>query len=222
MKRLLALMLFAVSLGVMAQGTSFYDYPFNPDANGDDVVGVADLQSFLALYGQTLGGIPEQCTYDGSSIEQFLAGLLNGDVVLDSVFVEYEVQDVSTYFIPGCPDAQTDTVLVAYTGIWTSVESSSSFAPWDFRFGGDNHWFYVYYSSSSGTTSLRFENSYLEQLGYIQDGFFDSENSQTNGVGLPFPIEWQYDEDGISLPWANGWALHANYIHILPYWHYAE
>ena len=50
----------------------------------------------------------------------------------------------------------------------------------------------------------------------------DFSTQPTNGVGLPFPIEWQYDEDGISLPWTNGWALHANYIHILPYWHYAE
>ena len=221
MKRLVALMICAVSLGAAAQGTSIYDYPFNPDANGDDLVGVADLQSFLTLYGQTLGGMPEQCTYDGSSMEQFLAGLLNGDVILDSVFVEYEVQDVSTYFVPGCPDALTDTAVVAYTGTWTET-GSSSFASWDFRFGGGNHWFYVYYNSYNGTTYLRFQNSYLEQLGYIQDGFFDSENSQTSSESLPFPIEWQYDEDGISLPWLNGWAIHANYIHILPYWHYAE
>ena len=50
MKRLVALMIYAVSLGAAAQIS--FDAPWNPDANGDAQIGVSDLQSFLAVYGQ--------------------------------------------------------------------------------------------------------------------------------------------------------------------------
>ena len=51
MKRPIALMICAVSLGAAAQ---FPNLPYNPDENGDGFVGVADLQGLLAVYGQTL------------------------------------------------------------------------------------------------------------------------------------------------------------------------
>ena len=47
MKRLVALMICAVSLGAAAQ----FRLPYNPDENGDGFIGVADLQSFLTNYG---------------------------------------------------------------------------------------------------------------------------------------------------------------------------
>ena len=50
MKRLIALMMCAASLVVAAQIS--FDAPWNPDANGDAQIGVSDLQSFLAVYGQ--------------------------------------------------------------------------------------------------------------------------------------------------------------------------
>lgn len=50
MKRLVALIMCAVSLGAAAQIS--FDAPWNPDANGDAQIGVSDLQSFLAVYGQ--------------------------------------------------------------------------------------------------------------------------------------------------------------------------
>jgi len=48
MKRLVALMMCAVSLGAAAQ---FPSLPYNPDDNGDGLIGVADLQGLLANYG---------------------------------------------------------------------------------------------------------------------------------------------------------------------------
>ena len=50
MKRLLALMLCTVSLGVTAQVT----YPYNPDSDNNGSLGLNDLLDFLALYGQPL------------------------------------------------------------------------------------------------------------------------------------------------------------------------
>ena len=48
MKPFVALMMFAVSLGVAAQ---FPNLPYNPDENGDGFIGVADLQGLLSNYG---------------------------------------------------------------------------------------------------------------------------------------------------------------------------
>ena len=46
MKRFVAMMMCAVSLGAAAQIT----YPYNPDANSDGFIGVVDLQDFLSVY----------------------------------------------------------------------------------------------------------------------------------------------------------------------------
>ena len=48
MKRLVAMMMFAVSFGAAAQ---FPSLPYNPDENGDGLIGVADLQGLLSQYG---------------------------------------------------------------------------------------------------------------------------------------------------------------------------
>ena len=48
MKRLLALMLCAVSLGVGAQ--TEYPYPYNPDGNNDGFINLSDLLDLLVLY----------------------------------------------------------------------------------------------------------------------------------------------------------------------------
>ena len=48
MKRFVALMMCAVSLGAAAQ---FPNLPYNPDENGDGLIGVVDLQGLLANYG---------------------------------------------------------------------------------------------------------------------------------------------------------------------------
>ena len=48
MKQLIALMMCAVSLGAAAQ---FPNLPYNPDENGDGLIGVTDLQGLLSNYG---------------------------------------------------------------------------------------------------------------------------------------------------------------------------
>ena len=54
MKRLIALMMCAVSLGAAAQ---FPNLPYNPDENGDGLIGVVDLQGLLSNYGNEFAGV---------------------------------------------------------------------------------------------------------------------------------------------------------------------
>ena len=49
MKRIVALMMCAVSLGASAQIT----YPYNPDGNADSLISVPDIQDFLSVYGNS-------------------------------------------------------------------------------------------------------------------------------------------------------------------------
>ena len=83
MKRLLALMLCAVSLGAAAQIT----YPYNPDFENDGSVGIEDLLELLAVYG--LSFQPNPILLDGVEIENWLyqqtAILLEQQQVQDSL-----------------------------------------------------------------------------------------------------------------------------------------
>ena len=54
MRRLLALMMCAVSLGAAAQ---FPNLPYNPDDNADGLIGVADLQALLANNGSEFSSV---------------------------------------------------------------------------------------------------------------------------------------------------------------------
>ena len=53
MKHLLTLALFAFGLNALAQ---FPNLPYNPDENGDGLIGVVDLQGLLANYGNEFAG----------------------------------------------------------------------------------------------------------------------------------------------------------------------
>ena len=66
MKRLLALMLCAVSLGVSAQVT----YPYNPDGNADTLIGVTDLQDLLTNYGQPF--LPSEILVGDSTLSSWI------------------------------------------------------------------------------------------------------------------------------------------------------
>ena len=73
-------------------------------------------------------------------------------------------------------------------------------------------------------------NSVLNDLGLTGDGFFGGQQSSfvqstTAESPLPLPEDGYLNEGGIHFDnaWApHHWAYYANYLHILPYWHYAE
>ena len=82
------------------------------------------------------------------------------------------------------------------------------------------------FNQLNGKYEIVLYNYALNEYGFIQDGFFGSWIAITESY-LPMPAEWILNEDGINLneaDWSQGepWVDFANYLHILPYWHYAE
>lgn len=73
MKRLVAMMMCAVSLGVAAQST--ITYPYNPDEDGNGQIAVADLQGILATYGGAFS--PSEILVDGETLTNVLTQLQN-------------------------------------------------------------------------------------------------------------------------------------------------
>ena len=92
----MTLMALVVAVTAGAQGTTIHEYPWNPDWNNDNYIGSQDLTGFLSAFGSEFGNPPEPCDYDGTPLEEFIWHLrwLN---ILDSIFIEYELEDVSTY-----------------------------------------------------------------------------------------------------------------------------
>ena len=83
MKRIVALMMCAVSLGAAAQVT----YPYNPDGNADTLIGVTDLQDILSTYGQPF--LPSEVLVGDSTlsfwIDQLSATVLTQQATIDSL-----------------------------------------------------------------------------------------------------------------------------------------
>ena len=97
----MTLMALAFAFTAGAQGTTIHEYPWNPDSNNDNLIGVDDLLDFLPVFGDEFGNPPEPCDYDGTPLEEFDISVLDGTIILDSIFVEYEIEDTGTYFLPG-------------------------------------------------------------------------------------------------------------------------
>ena len=83
MKRLLALMLCAVSLGVTAQVT----YPYNPDGNADGSIALGDLMDVLTVYGNPFS--PSEILVGDSTlsfwVDQLSATVLTQQATIDSL-----------------------------------------------------------------------------------------------------------------------------------------
>ena len=99
MKHLTTLLTMAITLTGLAQ-----QMPYNPDANGDDFVGVDDVLGVLGVYDTALMQPDLQCDYEGTDLEQLFSGFVNGDLVMDSVYVEYFYSDSVETFVPPCPE----------------------------------------------------------------------------------------------------------------------
>ena len=226
MKHLMTLLALVVAVTAGAQGTAIHEYPWNPDFNNDTYVGSEDLMGLLSTYGTQFGLPPEPCDYDGTPLEELIAGISNGDIILDSMFIEYQLEDVSTYYITGCPDPVTDTLIFENSVLLTNVYNSNgepAISGTD-SYGGD-HFFVPQINNQTGTYEFDILNYSLLFLGFTSDGFFGGVYATAGPTTIPFHEDWFLDENGIHFgsPWTESmWLFYANYIHILPYWHYAE
>ena len=73
MKRLISLMMCAVSLGAAAQST--ITYPFNPDANSDGFVGVSDILEGVATYDNFFS--PGEIMVGDTALGEWLSSIQN-------------------------------------------------------------------------------------------------------------------------------------------------
>ena len=231
MKRLVALIMCAVSFLGFGQGSVIQEFPFNPDSNGDDFVGVTDLQSFLASYGQSFGSPPPSCVYDGSSIETWFVGILQDSVILDSVWFEMTLQDEGSYFVPGCPDPIVDTVSIHTYGMLRRPSATSNpgytsgLDAW-----GSSTYTSINFNEGSGTYSLRLQFNYLQSLTNPPTGFFYSSYGPWRlawDTTLPFTADIEFSEEGYLLvEWdsslSGGLDSYLEHFLMIPYWHYAE
>ena len=228
MKHLMTLMALVVAVTAGAQGTSIHEYPWNPDSNNDNLIGVADLLDFLPVFGDEFGLPPEPCDYDGTTTEDFIFSLMDGTIILDSIFIEYEIQDVASYYVQGCPDPVTDTVVFAGYSMLTSVWQSTNinFGAAQSSASTSNHDIVIncQYMSTTGEYEFSMQNYTLYSSGLLADGFFGGNWGGGSYNNIPFDDSWSFDENGIIIDNWNGWAndYYTNYLHILPYWHYAE
>lgn len=230
MKHFMTLMALAFAFTAGAQGTTIHEYPWNPDFNNDTYIGSEDLMGLLSTYGTQFGLPPEPCTYDGTPLEELSIAVFNGEILIDSIFIEYQLENTITYFIPGCPEMVTDTITISNYGMTYNPGSFSStqFPTTIFATGGedafDSHLDLALLFNQSTNRYVWYLSSNAIYDQYGDEDVFGSFHASTNTSGelLPWPNDWSLTEDGISIDWQNGWTSYANYLHILPYWHYAE
>ena len=223
-RTLLALTGVLCALNGMAQSTM----PWNPDANDDSYVGASDMLSTLAVYGQQIGiDSSLTCDYDGTPIEEFWGNVWNGDIIIDSMLVQYHTIDSAEVFTAGCPDPEWETV--SYERAWTTnlfYVTGDGYFRWDATMIGYTRYFYLYYASNVG--EFRFQIwDYEVGSNNLDDilGSLISYAQADNGTNwqIPFPPDDAFfDESGIHFSDWSGFLEGATYVNILPYWHYAE
>ena len=223
MKNLLACLAMFAAFTAGAQSM-----PYNPDANDDGYIGSPDLLSFLPLFGSQVGiDSSLTCDYDGTPIEEFWGNVYNGDIIVDSMLVQYHTIDSAEVYIAGCPDPVWETV--SYERAWT--------ADGFYEVGGTKRWqinqsyirwFGISFNVSGGYFGFQIQDEELYQLNLdeVLGSWNSSSRIEENGSGawyIPFPTDAaSMDETGIHFEYWSNFLSNATYVNILPYWHYAE
>lgn len=219
MKHLTTLLTALVAFAAAAQ-----QMPYNPDANGDDFVGVDDVLGVLGVYDTALMQPDLQCDYEGTDLEQLFIGLADGSLILDSAYVEYLIYDTIEYYTPGCPDLILDPVVLERSYVCHAAGGNSFVQTTHFGFdryaqigyyeGANTFSLYLVDQEVQVTTNYS-NTSYLTTIDNVDGNCFGAEFT------LPFPDDWELTEDGIegTFCWWGGAAEHFRFI---PFWHEAE
>ena len=239
MKHFFALSLFASLLSMAAQNPNY-----DPDSNGDDLIGAEDLVSLLGVYNTSLAvDTTLECDFDGTAEDEWLFGLFTGAVVIDSIVVQFSISDSATYYEPGCPALQTyylDVEMEYTMGFYDSDENEITFrsyynSPWG---NGGYSTMRFLFNSNNGAAFWFWQDFKLAQLRgqsapFGADFHFKYETNSKyacTNVSASLPT-FTLSEDGLvgdircdgqvtdSGPWNDP---EYNYFRILPYWHYAE
>ena len=219
MKHLLTLTALLLTFSGLAQ-----QMPYNPDANGDDFVGVDDVLGVLGVYDTALMQPDLTCDYEGTDLEQLFGGLMAQSLVLDSVYVEIYLTDSVVSFSPECPDPVVEEVVLqrsymlplsqSYTSLtYSYVEASTDYL-------GYNRNFFVGFNPDNGYFEFRLYDVEIEVLTGYESPF---SYSDPQNLTLPFPGTFTLNEDGIQVIWnPYDWAAHCESLKIIPFWHEAE
>ena len=226
MKHLLTLAALLVSTLSLAQ-----QMPYNPDANGDDFVGVDDVLGVLGVYDTALMQPDLQCDYEGTEIEELFIGLVDFTITLDSVYVEYSIRDTLAYFTPGCPDLILEPILLERAFMATASEGSGSCNYLQCQSAHVSHFGFLrdirfeYNENNNGFELRLFDgevNSILPSFNSNGTSTWWS-TSTGDAVTLPFPENWTIDEDGFQIDWRPGqWVSDCEHFRFIPFWHEAE
>lgn len=231
MKHLLTLTALLISSLAMAQ------MPYNPDSNGDDLIGSEDLLTFLGVYNTTLMQPDLQCDYEGTELEQLLAGLFSETLILDSMYIEYILLDsVQTYF-PGCPEpvmVETElerSYMIDLIDFYPTAEYLRVFGQMNYL--GFTRQFTTRFHPEFGGYYMEIRD---DEVGYFTNfpetarlGYGSEECCGvaspccSSAAYLPFPSEWLIDEEGIHIGWrSDSWVSNCEHFRVIPYWHEAE
>ena len=223
MKILLACMAVFAAFTTWAQSSA----PWNPDANDDSYVGATDMLSTLAVYGQQVGVDSSlTCDYDGTPFEELLGDIFEGNVIIDSVLMQYHCFATMDVYFPSCPETYPDTVSYERALMLHPSAGGPSERRFYSGFLGHQRLLIFSFAEASGAFGWTMFDNEVEATGL--DVFLGHRGaSATNseyGLDwyLPFPEEYDFSEVGLSFDNWTGFLNSATYCTILPYWHYAE
>ena len=212
MKHLTTLLTMAITFNGLAQ-----QMPYNPDANGDDFVGVDDVLGVLGVYDTALMQPDLECDYEGTELEQLFAGFLNQSLVLDSLYVEYSFVDSVGSYDPSCPDPIYSEVVLERS-FMIPANGGSYFSGGTVVFGYGRS-FNLSYDEDSGAFELWYVDDEVASLTSYNNYSFP----YPHPAYLPFPSNWYLDENGIQLLWAfYSFPRNCDSFRMIPFWHEAE
>ena len=220
MKHLTTFLTMAITFTGLAQ-----QMPYNPDANGDDFVGVDDVLGVLGVYDTALMQPDLQCDYEGTDLEQLFGDWISGAIVMDSIYVEYLISDSVISYSPDCPEPVIEEVVLERSYVINTTYNYTDGS--NIEVGGN-----AYYLGFLRNTYLMFNQSngfwqfyiYDTEVEYVTSGAYAGYADTWGGqFMLPFASDWELNEDGIEVSWEpNSWPANCQQFRFIPFWHEAE
>jgi hypothetical protein len=229
----LLFLLLLTSMPMVFQGQTVYAY--NPDSNFDGLYGIDDLLAFLPLFGTEVPQGDYSCDYEGNSLENLFLGHMQGELMIDSIWIDFELFDDVSYYVPGCPESQTDTVIFVGSEMLHTVQSGSSTPTCCTPIGDVTGWAWsnggislrIYHSSISGSYVFRATNNTIDDLFTLDDVFGGyTYYDYSTAFSLPFPQELSLTSEGIqgfqTIFDSDDWIYYATHLELVPFWHEVE
>jgi hypothetical protein len=210
MKRLIAMMMCAVSLGAAAQID--WDFPYNPDGNNDGYIFSEDLLDLLAVYGQEFNSEELYLSQDSSSLIVFVGELIAQECLdgnwrvlnwedLDRHYsdlaMEIEVPDDADYWpylwvdrSSGLNQPWTDLTLRNRNKLYTTDNDGSSFEIGAFQsqYNANGNFGYAYECWCATKQRPRVEFDRVNALPITEWAEFLNQKASEGWYVLPQPI----------------------------------